>query len=428
MLVKLPNLGEGADSGSVANVLVSPGDEIEKDQTIIEIESEKALVPVPSPAAGKVVSVSVKEGDAIAVGQPVLQLDSGESDSQEQEPDPKESDAPSRPAASQPAANSRAAAPRETPRVEFDENAPQPAASPTVRRIARQIGLDLRRVPAGGRGGRVELADLQEFIQRLIQASSSAPEGSSAKPDSSPPPSVDFSRWGPVRSEPVSELRAVISKRMVASKRTAPHVTQFEDVDITDLNALRKSHAAAWKETGAPLTLTVFAIRAVVETLKQHPIFNASLDEAAGRIVFKDYHHIGIAVDTEAGLMVPTLRNADKMSLREIAAGLTELAAKARDRKLTKADMQGGTFTISNQGGIGGAHFTPVINTPEAAILGIGRGRLQPAVVDGEIKPRLIMPISVSYDHRIIDGGAAARFTVDLAANFGQFTEDDLKL
>ena len=415
MLVKLPNLGEGADSGSVASVLVQVGDQIEKNQTIIEIESEKALVPVPSPVAGKVIAVKTSEGTTISVGQPILEVES----------DGAEAEAPDTSADASPAPSLRpAAAPVQIAATSvdhtFDKNAPIPPASPTVRRIARQIGLDLRRVAATGRGGRVEMADLQAFIQRL--------SASPASQADAPAPSVDFSQWGPVRSEPLTELRKIISQRMVASKRTAPHVTQFDNVDITDLNALRKEHSAAWKKKGAPLTLTVFAIKAVVETLKKHPNFNASLDEQAGQIVFKDYYHIGIAVDTEAGLMVPTLRDADKLSLFEIASSLTELAVKARERKLTKADMQGGTFTISNQGGIGGAHFTPVINLPESAILGIGRGSVQPAVVDGAIEPRLMMPIAISYDHRTIDGGAAARFTVDLAAAFGQFTADDLKL
>jgi pyruvate dehydrogenase E2 component (dihydrolipoamide acetyltransferase) len=415
MLVKLPNLGEGADSGSVASVLVQVGDQIEKNQTIIEIESEKALVPVPSPVAGKVIAVKTSEGATISVGQPILEVES----------DGAEAEAPATSADASPAPSLRpAAAPVQIAAAPvdhtFDKNAPIPPASPTVRRIARQIGLDLRRVAATGRGGRVEMTDLQAFIQRL--------SASPASQADTPAPIVDFSQWGPVRSEPLTELRKIISQRMVSSKRTAPHVTQFDNVDITDLNALRKEHSAAWKEKGAPLTLTVFAIKAVVETLKKHPNFNASLDEQAGQIVFKDYYHIGIAVDTEAGLMVPTLRDADKLSLFEIASSLTELAVKARERKLTKADMQGGTFTISNQGGIGGAHFTPVINLPESAILGIGRGSVQPAVVDGAIEPRLMMPIAISYDHRTIDGGAAARFTVDLAAAFGQFTADDLKL
>lgn len=416
MLVKLPNLGEGADSGSVASVLAKVGDRIEKNQTIIEIESEKALVPVPSPVAGKVIAVKVKEGDKISVGQPILEVESEGAAAEEAEAPAATSAPANRPAPA--AAQIAAAAPTDQP---FDKNTPIPPASPTVRRTARLIGLDLRRVPASGRGGRVEMSDIQAFIQRLTA-------GAAPRQAEAPAPSVDFSQWGSVRTEPLTELRKIISQRMVASKRTAPHVTQFDNVDITDLNALRKEHAAAWKDKGASLTLTVFAIKAVVDTLKKHPIFNASLDEQAGKIVFKDYFNIGIAVDTDAGLMVPTLRDADKLSLFEIAAGLADLAVKARDRKLTKADMQGGTFTISNQGGIGGAHFTPVINLPESAILGIGRGSIQPAVVDGAIEPRLIMPIAISYDHRTIDGGAAARFTVDLAAAFDQFTADDLKL
>ncbi len=423
MLVKLPNLGEGTDSGSVAIVLVQPGDQIEKNQTIIEIESEKAIVPVPTPVSGKVKAINVKEGDTITVGQPILELESdGTEETDTTSASPTVDGAPTQ-HRSPAAAASISAMATATATTTFDKNAPQPPASPTVRRIARQIGLDLRHVPVTGRGGRVELADIQAFIQRLIRpAADSEPRPEAAAPR------VDFSQWGPVRTEPLSALRKIISQRMVASKRTAPHVTQFDSVDITDLNALRREHSAAWKEKGASLTLTVFAIKAVVDTLKKHPLFNASLDEQASQIVYKDYFHIGIAVDTEAGLMVPTLRDADKLSLLEISTELAAIAVKARERKLSKADMQGGTFTISNQGGIGGAHFTPVINLPESAILGIGRGIIQPAVVNGAIEPRLFLPIGVSYDHRTIDGASAARFIVDLTAAFGQFTANDLKL
>lgn len=432
--IKLPNLGEGSDTGTVVNVLVNVGDRIEKDQTIIELESEKAVVPVPASAAGTVSGIRVKNGEKISAGHVILTLDGAGGKQTEKKTDKKE--APSQEEKPKPAESRKAEAPRgreaaegeasEWAEEEIDESKPMPAAAPSVRRVARQIGLDLRRVPAGGRGGRVELEDIRAYIQRLIRIASrkfeSAPEVART-----PAPSIDFSRWGPVDKEPFSELRKVIARRMLESKNTLPHVTQFDSVDITDLEALRKKHAPAWKEKGAPLTLTVFAIKAVVATLKRHPVFNASLDEAAEETVFKDYFHIGIAVDTPAGLLVPVIRDADKKNLFEIARTLVDLAAKTRDRKLTSEDMEGGTFTISNQGGIGGEHFTPIINKPQSAILGLGRGSLKPTVVDSKIEPRLILPIAISYDHRLIDGGEAARFTVDLAEAFRGFSEKDLK-
>lgn len=293
-----------------------------------------------------------------------------------------------------------------------------------MRRIAHQLSLDLRLVPSVSLGGRVELSDLRNWVQSLINAATPAsqqPSESSAKPAPKP---IAFEQWGPIRRERLSEIRKAISRHMVDSKNSQPHVTQFETIDITDLEALRKSQAPAWKQAGAPLTLTAIAVKACVIALKKHPIFNSSIDESKQEIVYKNYYHIGIATDTEHGLMVPVIRDADKLSLAEIATAIPQLAALARDRKLGKEAMQGGTFTISNQGGIGGSHFTPVINRPESAILGIGRSQWQPAVVNQEIVPRLMLPLTVSYDHRTIDGGKAVRFTLDLIAALTAFTKE----
>jgi pyruvate dehydrogenase E2 component (dihydrolipoamide acetyltransferase) len=266
------------------------------------------------------------------------------------------------------------------------------------------------------------LQDLRAFIQRLTKSPSKKSPSEKKEPD----PSIDFSQWGPVTKEPMSELRKAISRRMTESTSTIPRVTQFDSIDITDLDALRQKHASKWKEENAPLTPTVFAIAAVVAALKKHPLFRSSLDEASEEIVLKDYYHIGIAVDTNSGLMVPVIRDADLKSLAQLARELVEKATLTRDRKLKSEDMKGGVFTISNQGGIGGGHFTPVINKPESAILGIGRSQLQPAVVDGKIEPRLLMPVAISYDHRLIDGAEAARFTVSLGEAFHQISEKDL--
>jgi len=249
-----------------------------------------------------------------------------------------------------------------------------------------------------------------------------------AAPAKPVPVSIDFSQWGPVIKKSITPLRQVIARRMLENWNTIPHVTQFDDIDFTRLNELRKKYAASYEAKGSKLTLTPLLLKGIVVALKKHPIFNSSLDEAANEIVFKDYIHLGIAVDTESGLIVPVLRDADKKSVLEIAKELEQLAAKARDRKVTADELKGGTFTISNQGAIGGAHFTPIVNKPEVAILGVGRGALQPVVIEGKVEIRLLTPIGLSYDHRVIDGGTAARFTVDLKAALQEFNEETVKI
>jgi pyruvate dehydrogenase E2 component (dihydrolipoamide acetyltransferase) len=274
------------------------------------------------------------------------------------------------------------------------------------------------------------LADLRAYIERLQRLASRPPAGTAAPAAGGValPEAVDFSRWGPVLKKPVPQLRKVIARRMSESWANVPRVTQFDEADITWLMELRKKYQAAYEARGARLTLTPFALKAVVMTLKKHPVFNSSLDPAAGELVLKEYYHIGLAVDTEAGLLVPVLRDADKKGLLELAKEVEALAGRARERKLSLDEMSGGTFTISNQGGIGGAHFTPIVTLPEVAILGLGRGTVKPVVKDGQIQQRLILPLAISYDHRVIDGGVAARFTVDLVQALEQFGEEGVKL
>jgi pyruvate dehydrogenase E2 component (dihydrolipoamide acetyltransferase) len=239
---------------------------------------------------------------------------------------------------------------------------------------------------------------------------------------------VDFSKWGAISKKPLSGLRQTISRRMVESWNAVPRVTQIDEADITALTELRKKYAPAYEAKGARLTLTSFVLKAVVAMLKKHPLFNSSLDEAAQEIVFKEYYHIGLAVDTEQGLIVPVLRDVDKKSVLQLSKEVHELAEKARARKVSLEELKGGTFTISNQGGIGGAHFTPIVNKPEAAILGLGRGALKAMVKGQKIEPRMMLPLTVSYDHRLIDGGAAARFTVDLVQALENFSEQEIAL
>ncbi len=426
MDVKLPNLGEGADSGTVVNLFVKEGDQIVKDQPILELENEKAVATIPSTGAGVVTKVFVKAGDKISVG---ARLVSVTEDGKAAAP------ADTAPKAAAPKAKSSAAKPveepeeveepRETESAEGEEESSAAiAAAPTIRRIARDLGIDLKRVHGSARGGRITMEDLKTYIQRLqrlaAQPKAAAGSAAPAKPVAEP---IDFSKWGSVTKKPLTPLRQVIARRMTENWNAIPHVTQFDDADITGLLALRKKYVAEYEKKGARLTVTSFVLKAVVEALKKHPIFNSSLDEAANEIVFKEYFHIGIAVDTEFGLIVPVIRDLDKKDLVQISKDLEEVATKARERKVSGEDLKGGTFTISNQGGIGGAHFTPIVNKPEVAILGLGRAVAKPVAREGRVEIRTLMPIGLSYDHRVIDGGVAARFTVDLLKAIESFDE-----
>jgi pyruvate dehydrogenase E2 component (dihydrolipoamide acetyltransferase) len=442
MDLRLPNLGEGADSGTVVNIFIKEGDKLAKDQPILELENEKAVATIPSTADGTISKVYVKVGDKISVGQRLLSLSEGGAGAapaaaprvtKSVEPIPLAQEA------AEPEARPEPEEPETTREMGLQTPQPPPRtpgtpppASPALRKLARDLGIDLTRVPGSARGGRILLEDVRAYIQRLQRlatqpkAASAAPGSAPAKP--SPPESIDFSKWGPVEKKPLSPLRQTIARRMAENWNSIPHVTQFDNADITDLNALRKKYAPAYEQKGARLTLTSFALKVVADTLKKHAVFNTSLDEAAQQLVFKQYYHIGVAVDTDAGLIVPVIRDVDKKSLLDLSKELEELAEKARSRKVSGEELKGGTFTISNQGGIGGAHFTPIVNRPEVAILGLGRGALQPVVLDNAVAPRLLMPIGLSYDHRVIDGGSAARFIVDLVQAFQSFPESSVKI
>lgn len=428
MDVKLPHLGEGADSGTVVNVFVKEGDRVEQDQAIIELENEKAVASIPSPTPGVVSKVYVKTGDKISVGQRILTISASEKTEADKAPEE-----PKAPAGKAEAPQSEGEeAPPEEPE-EADEAQAKPrtavAASPSIRKLARDLGIDLGRIRGSGSGGRIEIADLRAYIQRLQKLVAQPQAGApAATPTRHAPEQIDFSKWGEISKKPLSPLRQVIARRMTENWTTVPHVTQFDDADITTILALRKKHLATYEQKGARLTVTSFVLKAVVETLKKHPIFNSTLDETANEIVLKEYYHIGIAVDTEAGLIVPVMRDVDKKNLAEISKELEELAKKARDRKVSAEELKGGTFTISNQGGIGGAHFTPIINKPEVAILGLGKAAMKAVVRENVVEPRMLMPLGLSYDHRVIDGGAAARFIVDLVKGLENFGEESLKL
>ncbi len=426
MEVKLPKIGETADSGTVASILVKVGDTVEIGQALVELEQEKAVAPIPSPAAGVVSAIHVREGQKITVGTPLLSL--GEVAGAAPAPSPAAAPAKAAQAVRRPA-----------PVVEDDDEfdpeddsptGPEPAASPYVRKVARELGIRLARVNGSGTGGRVVMADLARYVSRLERGVARAGRhADEPKGLVFAPVDQDFSLFGPVTGEPLSPLRKVISARMVENKVSLPHVTQFDEADMGRIESLRQQFKAAYEAAGVKLTPTPFIIRALVNALKRHPRFNASVNEVTETLVLKHYCHIGIAVDTDAGLLVPVLRDADKKSLLDLARELAGIAVKARDRKLGADDMKGGSFTISNQGAIGGGHFTPIINKPEVAILGLGKTAPKPVVLpDGSIQARPMMPLTVSYDHRVIDGGSAARFTVDLVKELQEFAVEAVAL
>jgi pyruvate dehydrogenase E2 component (dihydrolipoamide acetyltransferase) len=440
MDVRLPNLGEGADSGSVVSVAVKEGDSINAGQTIIEVETGKAVAGIPSPAAGKVTKIAVKSGDKINVGGLILSLQESGAGAAASAP---KAETP-KPAAPKAKTAKAKAAPAPEPVDEAEPGAEEeeadwdesvaakagfpPAASPTLRRLAQDLGIDLRRIQGSEEGGRIVMADLKAYIARLKATAAKAAGATAGKAAAAAPEKIDFQKWGSILKKPMSPLRQAIAKKMTESRTSIPEVTQFDEADITALNDLRKKYAPSYEKAGTRLTLTSFVLKVAANTLKKFPLFNSSLDETANEIILKEYVHLGLAVDTEAGLLVPVIRNADKKSILDLSKDVAAFAEKARDRKVSLEEMQGGTFTISNQGGIGGAHFTPIINKPEVAILGLGRGTLKPVIRDGKVEPRLMMPIAIAYDHRVIDGGEAARFCVELVKGFENFNEGDLKI
>jgi pyruvate dehydrogenase E2 component (dihydrolipoamide acetyltransferase) len=436
MDVKLPALGEGADSGTVVNLFVKEGDQITKDQPILELENEKAVATIPSSAAGTVAKLFVKVGDKISVGQKLLSVSGGGGDVPAKAPaveankaKPSGAHGVTRPAlAPEPEEPAEEEAEQSQSAEDLEKANAAVAASPAIRKLARDLGIELGRIRGTARGGRITMEDLRAYIQRL-QKIAAQPKASGAhgvtRPTAAAEP-VDFSKWGSVTRKPLSSLRQVIARRMTENWITVPHVTQFDEADIANILSLRKKYVEAYEKKGARLTVTSFVLKAVADTLKKHPFFNSSLDEAANEIILKNYIHIGVAVDTEAGLIVPVIRDVDKKDLVQFSKDLEEIATKARERKISPDELKGGSFTISNQGGIGGAHFTPIVNKPDVAILGLGKGAMKAVVRENKIEPRMMLPLALSYDHRVIDGGGAARFIVDLVKALENFKESDV--
>ena len=426
MEITLPALGENIDSATVTKVLVKVGDTIQKDQPIMELDTEKASVDVPSSSSGTVKEIRVKEGDVLNVGQVVLVLEesgkSAGSTSPKVEPEqsasaePKEETKPKKETATP---ISPQVEPIDQPvQTQPLETLPEPVqrgvpAAPKLRRMARELGIDIHAVAGTGPDGRITEEDVRNYARSII-LNASAPEVSD-KPARLP----DFSRWGEIERKAMSSIRRTIAEHVHDAWTSIPHVTHFDAADITELETFRKSFAGGESGQGK-LTMTAIAIKVVSEALKVFPQFNVTLDPEAAEVIYKKYCHIGVAVDTEHGLLVPVIRDVDKKGVLKLAVELAEAAAKARNRKLSIEDMQGGTFTITNLGGIGGANFTPIINSPEVAILGISRANFQPVFREGEITPRLILPLALSFDHRVVDGADAARFLRWVAEAFEQ--------
>ncbi|MCK6384132.1 MAG: dihydrolipoyllysine-residue acetyltransferase [Rhodocyclaceae bacterium] len=417
--VKVPDIGDFKDV-PVIGIEVSPGDTVKAEDPLVTLESDKATMEVPAPAAGTVKEIKLKVGDKVSEGTLVLLLETAAAGAAAPAtaPTPAPASPPpataaSKPASAEPVAPAPAAAPPAPAEIAAAVVGHRAHASPSVRRFARELGVDVALVKGTGPKGRILQEDVQNYVkQALAQPRGAAPAGGTGL-DLLPWPTVDFAKFGPVESKPLSRIKKISGANLARNWVMIPHVTQFDEADITDLEALRVQLNKENEKTGAKLTMLAFLIKAAVAALKKYPDFNASLD--GENLVCKQYFHIGFAADTPNGLVVPVIRDADRKGLLEIAKEMGALSAKAREGKLGPAEMQGGCFSISSLGGIGGTAFTPIVNAPEVAILGVSKSQTRP-VWDGKaFHPRLMIPLSLSYDHRVIDGASAARFTAYLA-------------
>jgi pyruvate dehydrogenase E2 component (dihydrolipoamide acetyltransferase) len=470
---KLPDLGENIESGDIVQVLVKEGDVISPEQPVVEIETDKAVVEVPCPFGGRIVKVHIQPGQKVKVGATLVTVEEAEgaapagpaaeapaqapakapeaakaADAETAQPavagkapppatpapptaPPARAEEPAAPRPEQPAAApydilkpepaaatptgpspgrskvSRPVGPPPQPKLAEGEPIP---AGPATRRLARELGVDLSEVAAANPGERLTEEHIKRFVRERSAGLHAAPAG--AGPAVHVPPLPDFAQWGPVERVPFSSLQRKTAEHLSASWLIAPHVTQCDEADVTELEALRKRFQQSAADKGKPikLTVTAFILKAATVALKEFPQFNASLDSAAGQLVLKRYYHLGVAVDTPAGLIVPVIRDVDKKTILQIANEMNEVAERTRNRKIGIEELRGGTFTITNLGGIGGTYFTPIINYPEVAILGVSRAREVPVLRDGQLATKLMLPLSLSYDHRVINGADGARF------------------
>ncbi len=463
--IKLPSLGEGIESGDVLEILVKVGDMIKKDQSLVEMETDKATVSVPSPFAGKILSIAIKEGETVKIGAVIAAIEASGAVASAPAavpapPAPPVAPAPVAapkieqpvaPAPVKPAPPVKPTAPIVVPPapVAIAPSAAQPIASdagtpfsddvipagPAVRRFAREVGVDLASVTGTGDGGRISREDVLSVVRHANQTARTAPQTPSAEstsiittemPAAKPtttikgtvlPGTVANDDYGPIRVDRMTKIRKTIAAQMHKSWSTVPRVVNFDDADVTDLEAFRQTSKDDYASRGIKLTTMPFLIKAVATALKHHPALNATIDMENEQIIYKDYVNLGIAIDSDRGLVVPTLKNAEKMSIPDIAYALSDLSSRVRNNDFAVSDLRGGTFTISNLGAIGGTYSTPIVNVPEVAILLVGRSRKMPIVMDDDsIKARLMMPLSLAYDHRSVDGATAARFLNDIIA------------
>ncbi|MFP6581185.1 MAG: 2-oxo acid dehydrogenase subunit E2 [Candidatus Hydrogenedentota bacterium] len=422
----LPELGENIDSGTVTAVLVKVGDTVAVDDPVVELETDKAVVEVPCAIAGIVTEIQVEEGATLSVGQGIIVLDADGSAPAKSKSEPEPAAKPEKtPAPIPPPVVASAPEPKPESKPEpapepvpYPEPATAPAAkqtgpvraAPSVRKLAREIGVAIGDVTATDPDRGISAADVKAHAKKgASRRATPTPAASASAPGAAPLP--NFERWGAVRRESMSTIRRITMESMTRSWTTVPHVTQNDKADVTELEKFRKAYGGPAQAAGGKLTLTSILVKVLSEALKRFPQFNCSIDPASAEIIYKEFFNIGIAVDTEHGLMVPSIKNVDKKGLVDIAVELTQISERARTRKIGLDELQGSCMTITNLGGIGGTSFTPIINAPEVAILGVSRSRVEPVFIDGEFVPRTLMPLSLSYDHRIIDGADAARFT-----------------
>src|SRR5579872_6370996 len=438
---KLPELGENISQGDLVRLMIAPGTKVSEGQPVMELETDKAVVEVPSSVSGVVKDIKVKEGEKIKVGQVIFTLEGGAAVSEpvrprtspvehvsgqhgarlafqaairaegktEEQALPPDQPQQTTPAFSMPAQLGKVAG--------TEHRQPVPAA-PHVRRLAREIGVDIYEVKGSGPGGRISEDDVKVFAKTLLSAAAAqaTPQAGHFRQPQLP----DFGKWGKIERVSMRGVRRKTAEHLAEAWNTIPHVTQHDRADITELEQLRARFAPKAEEAGGKMTVTAIALKVCAAALKVFPQFNASIDVDKEEIVYKQYISIGVAADTDRGLLVPVIRDVDKKNIVELAVELSQLSKKARDKKLTPADMEGGTFTITNLGGIGGVGFTPIVNHPEVAILGLSRSRMEPEWINGKFEPRLILPLSLSYDHRLIDGADAARFLRWIAEAFEQ--------
>ncbi len=440
--ITLPDVGDFKDI-EVIEILIAVGDEVEAEQSIVVLESDKATMEIPSPFAGTIAAITIKVGDRLNEGDEIASLSAAQpAENAEASPDTEKQkdDTPAVPAvASAPvAAPAPVEPPSEAPVAKQAESVaargeampgktlrPHPGAggsamssdgskmvhaSPSIRRYARELGVDLQQVIGSGPKGRVAKSDVKAFIKTTMSGAVAGAAGSGGLNIGSMP-EIDYSRFGEIETVALSRIKKISGAHLHRSWVSVPHVTQFDEADITELEVFRKSLAKDAEKKGVRITPLIFLMKAVVTAMQEYPNFNSSLDSSGENLIMKKYFNVGIAVDTPNGLVVPVVRDVERKGLFELAAELGELSVRARDGKLSPTDMQGGCFTISSLGGIGGTNFTPIVNAPEVAILGVSRSKMQPVFIDGEFKPRLMLPLGLSYDHRVIDGAQAARFT-----------------